>query len=299
MKNILILGANSFVGYKLTQKLKSIYNIIPVSRSSLPNFKGTNLIIGDSTNIDFITTIIKKNNITHIINCVCIGNVDQCEKEKDQAKLVNYLLIEKLVDLSLEFQTKLIHFSTNAVYDGDHPLYSEDSTKRPKNYYGKLKASADDYIKNKLQDYLLIRVMTLFGDKESYQRHNPASMIIGALLDKKPLKLVNDLYSNLLFIDDLILFVELGLSENLTGEFNISGDEIVNRYELGLMIANIMELKEYTISECTSDAFPSLTERAPNTSFNNTKIKNVPGMKITPIKEAIEITVKRILNGNN
>jgi dTDP-4-dehydrorhamnose reductase len=289
MKNILILGANSYVGFYVAQKLSSTNNVIGITRKELP----------DIFNLEALSIIIKNSKIDIVINCICMGNVDQCEREQDMALKVNYTYVENLVLLSKELKFKLIHFSSNAVYCGDKPTYSEDSVKEPKNFYGKVKALADDYIKNNLNDYLLIRVMTLFGDKQEFHRNNPGAMVLNALLANKPLQLVDDLYGNLLFIDDLVNFIDVAIKNNLSGEFNIAGDDIVNRYELGLLACEVLKKPTSLVTACSSDAFPSLAARANNTSFDNRKAKGLNGVEITPIKEALKIMLERMKHGNN
>jgi dTDP-4-dehydrorhamnose reductase len=141
--------------------------------------------------------------------------------------------------------------------------------------------------------------MTLFGDKKDFHRNNPGAMIINALMADKPLRLVDDLYSNLLFIDDLVNFIDKAIEVNLTGEFNIAGDDIVNRFEFGVMACDVMEKPHELISACSSDDFPSLAKRATNTSFNNEKIKKLNGIAITPMKTALRKIIERMNNGHN
>ncbi|HXH73890.1 MAG TPA: sugar nucleotide-binding protein [Bacteriovoracaceae bacterium] len=293
MKNILVLGANSYVGYYLARQLNSKNKVVGLSRKEVHELENITQVVGDPLNVALIGDLVKKHHIQIVINCVCIGNVDQCEREPDVALKINYEHVENLVGLSEVMNFKLIHFSSNAVYCGDRPEYSEESLKEPKNYYGKVKAMADDLIKKELSEFLLIRVMTLYGPKKEFHRANPASMIIKALEEDKPLKLVNDLFGNLLFIGDLVSFVDEAIIRGFSGEFNIAGDDIVSRHELGLLVCELMEKPMSLISACASDEFPSLAPRAYNTSFDNTKVKSALNKNsMTPIKTGLLKTLK-------
>jgi dTDP-4-dehydrorhamnose reductase len=99
--------------------------------------------------------------------------------------------------------------------------------------------------------------------------------------------LVNDVYNNLLYINDLTYALDKLIELDQQGTFNISGDEVVNRFEFGLLISKALSLNENLIIECDSSKFGVLANRAANTSFNNNKIKSVIDFRPTPLIDAI------------
>ncbi|OUR98813.1 hypothetical protein A9Q84_05210 [Halobacteriovorax marinus] len=294
MKRILILGSNSYVAFFLGLELGLKNSVFGVSRSAQEEVIGVKNIVGNSIDMSFISSLLDKEKIDIVINCICMGIVDECERDQDQARILNYTHVKKLVELTNFKKIKLVHLSSNAVYDGDDPLYSENSVMEPKNCYGKVKAEADKFILEKSNDFLLIRPMTIYGPKKEFHRNNPATLIIHFLSQNKDMKLVNDVYGNLLYIEDLIRVSTQLIADNYTGVFNISGDEVVNRFELGQIIKKSLENCESNLEECSSDAFPSLAARAPNTSFLNKKIKDTIGYKFTRLEDGIKETISRM-----
>jgi dTDP-4-dehydrorhamnose reductase len=294
MKNILILGLNSYVGYFLSQSLSKSHNVTGISRKEIDPEHGAKLVLGDSTDTNFLKEVIANEKIDTVVNCVSMGVVDECEKNQDEAKRLNADHVISLVQLLNELNVKLVHFSSNAVYCGEKPPYSENSLREPKNFYGKMKSLADDYVKENSKSHLLLRPMTLFGPKKDFHRNNPATMILHFLSQNKDMKLVNDLYGNLLFIDDFVEVISRLIDKGKEGEFNVSGDDNVNRYEFGLLVKNGLEECSSEISECDSDAFPSLAPRAPDTSFSNQKVKTELDFNFTPIQEAVIETIRRM-----
>ena len=82
---------------------------------------------------------------------------------------------------------------------------------------------------------MILRPITLIGFNEIF-KDNPASFIIKKLLKNEKIKLVNDDFVNFLYLDDLVNILSILLQNKVNGIFNISGDETLNRYQLGLKL---------------------------------------------------------------
>lgn len=289
MKNIFILGADGFIGTALAKVLlknNKVYG--STRRSALTKNEDIEMYENfEPLNHNSIKGIVEKHDIDIVINCIAMANVDDCEKNNSQAEKINVGLVKLLTGLSNDQGFKLVHFSSNAVYSGEHPLYSEHDFREPKNIYGELKSKADDYIESNCSDYLLARIMTVFGNNQKHHRTNPAKFIVDRLIRGESTYLVNDVFNNLLYINDLTYALDKLIELDLQGTFNISGDEVVNRYEFGLLIAKALSLDESLIIECDSSKFGVLANRAANTSFDNNKIKSVIDFYATPLTKAI------------
>ena len=77
-------------------------------------------------------------------------------------------------------------------------------------------------------------------------------MIINSISNGKKIKLVNDIYVNFLYIKDLVYATELIIRNNCRGVYNVSGDEVINRYELGQRICDTMNI-DYDLIEVTCE----------------------------------------------
>jgi dTDP-4-dehydrorhamnose reductase len=288
MINVLILGSSGYIGgslYNQFQKLSYI-NVYEANRECNDGGNGRQVIL----NIDDLSSLesfIKEKHINVVINCVAISNVEQCEKDYSYAKSINVEFVGELVSLINRQEIKLVHFSTNAVYCGDKAPYNELDNKEPKNKYGRLKALADDIIENNCNNYMIARIMTVFGKPLPNTRGNPADFIISRLKQEIETYLVTDVYNNMLYIEDLINVMTEAVRLDLSGSYNISGDETLNRYEFGCRIASVLSLDKEKLIPCTSDKFGSLSSRAFDTSFDNSKIKLEMNVKFSTIESAI------------
>lgn len=186
MKRILLLGLTSNTGFKFYIKFKNTFYIHATYRK-LPKsiHDSINFIQINDYSKETLKKIIQEIKPDIIINTVTEGNLDKCEENYNIAEKLNFTLVKDIVNLIKNRKIKLIHFSSNAVYDGKNAPYSEQDKQNPINKYGKLKLASDNYIKENLNSYLLLRPITMIGYNEKFQRTNPAMFIINSLLSNK------------------------------------------------------------------------------------------------------------------
>ncbi|MCD9490700.1 sugar nucleotide-binding protein [Photobacterium phosphoreum] len=263
--NILMLGNNGFVGSVVQEKIKQNNNVYVVNE----NFDVTE----KNETFNMLNRYVKEKNITCIINCIAMANLDDCEKEKELCKKINLEFVKCLCDFSVNKKIYLIHISSNAVYDGNNAPYSETDIKNPVNYYGKCKAEADDYINNKASNFAIVRPITIYGSKNKNDRHNPVTYFVEKLINNESIKLVDDNIVNMVHVKDFADAVSFIIDNKLTGEFNISGDVSESRYDLGVRICNVLDIDLSLIEKVSGKDFIMLAERPNNTSFNNSKMK--------------------------
>jgi dTDP-4-dehydrorhamnose reductase len=275
-KNILLLGGTSFTGSHTLNSLQERYSFKTVGRKT--DFVD---IIFDVYNDDISSLRSAFEWANVVINCFSNGDVDSCEVNPQLSSQLNLEFPKILCGLQKEHDFHLIHFSSNAVYDGDHPLYSETSEHHPINTYGRLKSEADLLLINESERCTLLRPITMFGKLLGDQRHNPFSFFFNRLLNNQDIIAVNDVYVNMLHVDVLTNCIEKVIDESIYDEFNISGDDIVNRFEFVSEIKKHLPSSTSTITETDSSGFVTAALRPLNTSFDNTKMK--ARLNISPI----------------
>jgi len=132
---ILILGSTGMLGHMVKQYfMENNYEVVCTTRNP------DDLNYFDvMENIKGIENIINNNKPDVIINCIGILNED-AEENHDKAVLVNSFLPHYLDRLSVTNNFKLVHVSTDCVFDGEKGEYTEESFKDAKSFYGKSKA---------------------------------------------------------------------------------------------------------------------------------------------------------------
>lgn len=148
---ILLIGADGQLGTDI-QKVFDKQDIIP-------------LVQQDMEVIDYTQSkaVIEKHKPDIIINTAAYHNVPECEKNPEQAFLVNAVGVRNLVNICRESKTRLIHLSTDYVFDGKKKQpYTEDDIPNPLNVYATSKLAGEYFVK-RIEGHYLIRLASLFG----------------------------------------------------------------------------------------------------------------------------------------
>ena len=105
-----------------------------------------------------------------LVNAAAFTNVDLCEKERDQAFRINAEAPRILAEICRDKKAKLIHFSTDYVFDGEnHQPYTENDPANPISVYGESKRAGEKFVLQTADQHLVVRVSWVFGpDRPSF-----------------------------------------------------------------------------------------------------------------------------------
>src|SRR5207247_8661441 len=153
MTKIVIIGAGGRLGAALMREYEDKYNVVGFNHAQL-----------DLSNLVDVREKLRGTSFDVLINAAAFTNVDLCETERDRAYLINAEAPALLANICRDKAAKLIHFSTDYVFDGKkRTSYNEEDEANPISVYGALKL---DGIKNVYDDvycHLLLRVSWVFG----------------------------------------------------------------------------------------------------------------------------------------
>ena len=160
MKKVLLLGSSGKLGAAIGEILSSDYEVVGVN--------STNLDVCENARLD---KLVGDTGPNLVINAVVKSGIDQCEEDPHASLLVNSILPKNLAILSSKYKFKLIHFSTDSVFDGRQTssYYFEDDLAYPVNIYGATKLTGDSLVQAYCGDYYIFRVSGLFGRSRRVQ----------------------------------------------------------------------------------------------------------------------------------
>lgn len=226
-----------------------------------------------------------------VIHAASLGNVDYCEKNKEDARQVNVEGSRNIIAACRTSGSSLIFMSSNAVFDGESPPYAEEDRPNPVDYYGSTKLQTELDVAKSGLEYAILRLMTMYGWNHPRQRQNPVTWVLERLIKNKNINVVKDIYNNHLFADNAAQAVWAVVSGDKRGIYHIAGSETASRYELACDAADIFGLDKRLIRPVDSSFFPSIAPRPKNTSYNVKKMQRE--LLIEPLDIRTGLTLMR------
>jgi dTDP-4-dehydrorhamnose reductase len=227
-----------------------------------------------------------------VIHCASIGSVDYTEDHYQPVRDVNVSGLSHVIDAANGYKSKVVYISTNAVYSGKHPPYSENSPLEPVNAYGTIKREAERLVRSNAKKWLIIRPFMLYGWPYYGGRTNWAVKIIDDLKDsKKSLKLVDDVIWQPTYAPDCAAAIWQLLFQKENEIYNVASPEHVTLYQFGLKVCEVFDLKSNLLKSVQSEYFSVgegvLAKRPEDTSYDLVKLSN-EGIMLSDIKTGLE-----------
>src|SRR5678816_108027 len=186
---IVILGAGGRLGAALMRDYRKKYDLAGFNHAQL-----------DLANLDDVRQRLGAMSFDVLINAAAFTNVDACETERDRAFLINAEAPGVLAEICNEKDAKLIHFSTDYVFDGEKRApYKEEDQANPISAYGESKLAGEKNVLAAEDGHLVVRVSWVFGpDRPSFID----AMIKRAQQDEK-IDAISDKFSTPTYTHDL------------------------------------------------------------------------------------------------
>ncbi|MBJ48317.1 MAG: hypothetical protein CMG59_03980 [Candidatus Marinimicrobia bacterium] len=264
-KNVLITGGLGQLGSKLYCDLSSSYNVINSSRNGQSNT--LKLDVADSNNM---SKTIRKLSPDIILNCSSFNNVDNCEIEKDSARSVIVGGIRNLIKFSKK-KCRIIHISSDYIFDGTKGDYLENDAPSPLNYYGRLKLEAENLLRSSNRDYAIIRCSTIFSH-DLKCKSNFFGWVYNSLKAKKNINVVKDQISCPTPVELISKFINIIMPLNSNGIFNLGIAESYSRFDFAMKICKAFDFDEKLIHPVRTKDLSQKAIRPKNTTLNIAKI---------------------------
>lgn len=289
--NILVTGAKGQLGSEIKVLSKDF---------SCHTYFFTDIEELDLTNYQAVNTFFNQNKINLIVNCAAYTSVDLAETESDLAQLINVKAIEILADKAIEKNIKIIHISTDYVFDGTHYRpYKEDEITSPNSVYGKTKLDGENILKNKSVDSIIIRTSWLY----SSFGNNFVKTIIRLSKEREELNVVGDQIGTPTYAADLSETI-MKIIENyrLTGIFekeiyHFSNQGVCSWYDFATEITQMIK-SNCKINSIETQKYPTPAQRPHFSVLCKEKIKKTFGLEIPYWKKSLQKCIEMIENNN-
>lgn len=302
MKKLFICGIGGLVGNKLVHIVRNEFEIHGSYNLRNPKFDFVKSFQLDITNYNRLDEILSKINPDIIINAAALHNVDYCENHKNEADEVNFKAVLKLSEISNRLNSKLVHLSTDSVFDGSKTEpYTENDTPNPINNYGYTKLQGErSVLKN--SNNLILRASVLYGwlpsqissqPSSSMKPNNFAQWLINKLREKEKVKIITDECSSPIIVDDFVRSIIHLLQGNYCGLFNSAPPIQITRYDFSLQLAKHLELDYNLIQPTTNKELGRKVATGENKCLDPTKIIKETNFNFLSMEKSFELLKKQ------
>jgi dTDP-4-dehydrorhamnose reductase len=244
---IAIIGANGRLGAALAREYRLDFEATGYERNQL-----------DLGQLDRVRSALAGAKFELLINCAALTNVDYCESHREEAFVVNAKAPRLLAEIANEKSAKLVHFSTDYVFDGGKmEPYVEEDKALPLSVYGESKLEGERGVLDVSSQHLVVRLSWVFGpDKPSF-----IDQIIQRARENAVLTAVADKFSAPTYTIDVASWLRLAIDKNANGILHLANDGG----------CSWQEWAQYAIDICRNLRIPLKAERVGAVSLADMK----------------------------
>jgi dTDP-4-dehydrorhamnose reductase len=290
--NILVLGANGFVGRRLLTRITQgqAHNVLACSqRQDINPQPGYRFLVLDITETAKLTQCLDEFNPNIIINAAAHSAVDFCQMNTAIADALNVHAVRAIAEWCALHGARFIHLSTDFVFDGlKGSAYTENDTPNPINYYGITKYEAEKIITQTLTNYAIIRIEVVYGKPLAGQHSNIVQMVKQHLEQGKPFKVITDQWRTPTWVEDVVGAIQTLFSDAHSGIYHIAGGERMSIAELAHRVAKYFDLAPDLLQDVTTMALNEKTPRPTCTPLDCSKAAQTLGYTATPFEESLK-----------
>lgn len=288
---ILVTGANGQLGNELRRQFDK-------DNSIADSVIYTDVDTLDLTNAKILEAFVVNNDITHIINCAAYTAVDRAEDEKMECAKVNTNAVKNLALAADAIGAKIIHISTDYVFDGtNHRPYKESDKVNPISQYGTTKRKGETALLALSPDAIIVRTAWLY----SSFGHNFVKTMLRLAGENKAIKVVCDQIGTPTYARDLAkaIITIINSHQWVPGVYHFTNEGAASWYDFAKAIFRTAGIGINVMPVYTDD-YPTTASRPFYSILDRTRIKATYGVEIPHWEDSLAdcLAELRLNNGN-
>lgn len=254
---VLVFGSNGQLGREITRQFQSKYELVLQNIPSL-----------DITNYQSVADLISYTSPAVVINAAAYTNVEKAEDDEESVFKVNALGAHNLALACRKFQTKLVHISTDYVFDGTTNVeYEEFDPHNPLSVYGKSKLWGEKLVEQVGGEYFILRTSWLYGDGQNFVR-----TMLKLAEQRDHLTVVADQYGTPTYTKDLVWVIERLMQTEFYGLYHASNQGSTTWCDFARKIF-VLAGKSVQVEPVSTAEYPQKAKRPPNSVMDNKMLR--------------------------
>ena len=286
---VFLTGASGLLGHAISAALNhSNHHVVSVWHKTPIHGSPEDIIELDLTAPHALEKALLKTQPDAIINAAALSAPADCERDPKRSEALNVTLPASLAKYAADHNVRLIHFSTDMVFDGQEGSYTPDSPTNPTNLYGKHKLASEIQLREICPSSCTLRLPLLMGNSPSGIR-SVHEALWSMWQQNKVTPLFEDEWRMPVSVSNVAaLSKELLSKPKVAGLFHWAGNTRINRWEMGTLIAEKLGVPISLLQKTRASAFPQFKDRPLNLTMDSSKLKALVQTEPVPFENQLE-----------
>jgi dTDP-4-dehydrorhamnose reductase len=266
VKKLLVIGGTGLLGqYVVLEAAGRGWGVTATYHDMEEKLDTANLVQLDVRNEDEVHRTINDLRPDFVILAGGLTDLDHCETHPQDAWAVNAEGTLNVAAACKVVNVPLMYISTDAVFNGEKgEHYYEFDTPDPQNIYAKTKLEGERLTVDADYRNIVCRIATLYGWNRFAEKPNFVTWALGELRASRPLDLYTDRRSGPTYAPHCAKVLMAMIEKGARGIYHVSGHECLDRYEMGLKVAEVFELDAGLCRRATFDESKMIARRGKN-----------------------------------
>lgn len=272
---ILITGASGLLGLNLALETAGQHEVYGTARDHPLNTDVFTLLVCDLLEQGVVERVLDQVQPDWVIHCAALANVDACEANPVLARKSNTILPLELATHVARGGARLVHISTDAVFDGSRGDYGEEDDPNPLSVYARTKLEGERAVAQANPQAIIARV-NLFGWSISGQRSLGEFFFSNLQAGRRVLGFTDVFFCPLLANDLAHILLRMH-EKKLSGLYHVVSRECLSKYDFGVRLAQKFGLDASLITPASVQEGGLAARRSPNLTLRTDKLTQALG----------------------
>jgi dTDP-4-dehydrorhamnose reductase len=266
MRRLLVTGATGFIGSHLVYRARLHWRVYGTFHTQQNAPSGVEMIPFDLAK-DNPSILLETADVSRVVHTAAIARTEDCHRDPERAHQVNVKGTERLAAACAARKIPFFFLSTDMVFDGTNPPYSEESTPNPQTVYGQTKLEAEGAILKRIPDVTIIRANLVYGKGLGFSTSH-SQIVLHTLENQGSVTLFEDQFRSPVSVRNLTNVLMEMLEDPPCRLIHISGPDRVSRVEFGRAVAKSNDIDPNKVHGNRMADHPSEITYPVDTSFD-------------------------------
>lgn len=269
---ILLTGGGGFLGGNILRETPPSIEVVSVDvrEHSSPN-ECHSCVALDLTDSEALRGVLTQSGPDVVIHTAAVSDIDYCEAHPDVARAVNVGITADIAAYCSATDTKMIHFSSDSVFDGERGGYAEDDAPAPLHFYGRTKVEGEHIVRGGPQRWNIVRPALIVGLPVSDFGNSFLWRMIKDVREGTAVAFpAEEIRSPVDAVTLSRAVLELAVS-GLTGVFHLGGNTRLSRFDMARRICRFLGFSEDLVVPKRPAVATGRAPRPVDVSLNNAK----------------------------